>query len=171
MCSTSLYQPQKTRAQRCFKIVRVTLLLPPPKKRIHFQWCLLRSARNLKRQEHGEIPRFSHNSLRSRDALRLFALLCILDPLVAVDFHHVVAQRCDRSLDDLLHHRQVVIGLLQCCGRDPDLAVSGDVFTRLVQNLAATNKQYMTVDQILWLKQIQIFFPKSNNQIQIWALP
>ena len=40
------------------------------------------------------------------------------------------------SVDDLLHHGDVAVGLLQLGGGGPDLSVRGDVLTSLVQHLA-----------------------------------
>ena len=40
------------------------------------------------------------------------------------------------SVDDLLHHGDVAVGLLQLGGSGPDLSVRGDVLTSLVQHLA-----------------------------------
>lgn len=54
--------------------------------------------------------------------------------MFAVDLHAVGPQGADGSVDDLLHHLCVAVGLLQLGSCDPDMAVSGNVFTGLVQN-------------------------------------
>lgn len=57
-----------------------------------------------------------------------------LNPLFTVDLHAVGPQRADGSVDNLLHHLHVAVGLLQLGGRDPDMPVCGDVFSSFVQN-------------------------------------
>lgn len=57
-----------------------------------------------------------------------------LNPLFTVYLHAVGSQRRDGSVDDLLHHLCVAVGLLQLGSGDPDVPVSGNVFTGLVQN-------------------------------------
>lgn len=57
-----------------------------------------------------------------------------LNPLLAVDLHAVGPEGGDGSVDDLLHHLCVSVGLLQLGSGDPDMAVGGNVFTGLVQN-------------------------------------
>lgn len=57
-----------------------------------------------------------------------------LNPLFAVYLHAVGPQRADGSVNDLLHHLCVTVGLLQLGGCDPDMPVCGDVFTSFVQN-------------------------------------
>lgn len=55
-----------------------------------------------------------------------------LNPLFSVYLHAVGSQRCDGSVNDLLHHLCVAVGLLQLGSSDPDMTVSGNVFTGLV---------------------------------------
>ena len=59
-----------------------------------------------------------------------------LYPLFPVDLHAVGAQRGDGSVDDLLHHLRVSVGLLQLGGGDPDVAVGGDVLAGFVEDTA-----------------------------------
>lgn len=67
--------------------------------------------------------------------IELFCLsLTHLYPLFAVDLHSIGPQRSDGSVDDLLHHLRVAVGLLQLGGSDPDVAVGGDVLSGFVQD-------------------------------------
>lgn len=59
-----------------------------------------------------------------------------LDPLLAVYLDAVGPQRGDGSVDDLLHHLRVPVGLLQLGSCDPDVPVCGDVLPGLIQDLA-----------------------------------
>lgn len=57
-----------------------------------------------------------------------------LNPLLPVDLDSIGPERGDRSVNDLLHHLSVAIGFLQLGGSDPDVTVSGNVFTSFVQH-------------------------------------
>lgn len=59
-----------------------------------------------------------------------------LYPLLSVDFHTVGSQRSDGSVNDLVHHLSVAVGLLQLSSCDPDVAVSGDVLSSFIQDTA-----------------------------------
>ena len=76
-----------------------------------------------------------HDGLGSADRSCLLTLFCVLDPLLPIDLYQVGLQRGDGSLNNLGHHGEVLMGLLQLGCRDPDLSVRGDVLTSLVKNL------------------------------------
>lgn len=50
-------------------------------------------------------------------------LLTSPDPLLTVNLHAIGAQGGDGTVNDLLHHLRVPVGLLQFGGCDPDVAV------------------------------------------------
>lgn len=57
-----------------------------------------------------------------------------LNPLLTVYLYTVGPKRGNGSVDDLLHHLRVSVGLLQLGSGDPDMPVCGNVFTSFVQN-------------------------------------
>ncbi|RNA05729.1 hypothetical protein BpHYR1_019569 [Brachionus plicatilis] len=65
----------------------------------------------------------ANDSLARLDIVGLFAVDRIGKPLVAVDVDPVGLQRLDSSVNDLVHHVHIAIGLLQLGGHDPNLPI------------------------------------------------
>lgn len=63
--------------------------------------------------------------------LAFFRVHSLFHPHVLVDLDSVGGETGDGSVDDLVDHLVVAVGLLQLGGRDPDLSVRGDVLPGL----------------------------------------
>lgn len=57
-----------------------------------------------------------------------------LYPLLSVDLHTIGTQRSDGSVNDLVHHLRVAVGLFQLGSSDPNVTIGGDVLSSLVQD-------------------------------------